>query len=99
MQILSGALVARMHVNGSQRCSTTVAMTGACSPLSRSRSGIGLDSKSELAEFNSLATCSRGLGLADGERGEEAKAQLGESPGDHAFAPTAGQTIGSYPVR
>lgn len=26
----------------------------------------------------------RGLGLADGERGEEAKAQLGESPGDHA---------------
>ena len=27
----------------------------------------------------------RGLGLADGERGEEAKAQLGESPGDHAL--------------
>jgi hypothetical protein len=27
----------------------------------------------------------RGLGLADGEREEEAKAQLGESPGDHAL--------------
>lgn len=30
----------------------------------------------------------RGLGLVDGEREEEAKAQLGESPGDHAFAPS-----------
>lgn len=29
-----------------------------------------------------------GLGLADGERGEEAKAQLGASPGDHAFPPS-----------
>ena len=47
-----------------------------------------MDSKSELAEFNSLAACLRGLGLADGEREEEAKAQLGESPGDHALAPS-----------
>lgn len=77
-----------MHVDGSRRCSTIAAMTGACGPLSRSRSGIGLDSKSELAEFNSLAACLRGLGLADGECEEEAKARLGESPGDHALAPS-----------
>jgi hypothetical protein len=32
----------------------------------------------------------RGLGLVDGEHEEEAKAQLGESPGDHAFAATRG---------
>ena len=31
---------------------------------------------------------SRGPGLANGERGEEAKAELGASPGDHAFAPS-----------
>ena len=53
--------------------------------------GLDSDSKSVVAGFNPLASCSRGLGLADGERGEEAKAQLGESPGDHAFAPTQGE--------
>ena len=100
VQFLPGALAARMHVDGSRRCSTIAAMTGACGPLSRSRSGIGLDSKSELAEFNSLAACSRGLGflLADGEREEEAKAQLGESPGDHAFAPSRATAV-SYAAR
>jgi hypothetical protein len=53
--------------------------------LGRDELGLSTVSKTDGAGFDPLATCSRGLGLADGERGEEAKAQLGESPGDHAW--------------
>ena len=80
VQFLPGALAARVHVDGSQRCSTTVEMTGVRSPLSRSRSGIGLDSKSELAEFNSLAACGSSADCLSGSKREQAGVNSRDEP-------------------
>lgn len=79
-----------MHVGSSQRCLTIVAMTGAPTPQFLGRDLGSAWFPKPISEVQSLDGLLRGLGLADGEREEEAKAQLGESPGDHAFAATSG---------
>lgn len=50
MQFLSGALAACMHVDGSRWCSTTITMTGACSPLSRKREVVSARSPKPLRQ-------------------------------------------------
>ena len=86
-----GVTSARVHVGSSRWCPTTIAMTGAREPsfLGRARwSRHGLQSRRDRVRFPGVLL--RGLGLADGERGEEAKAELGASPGDHALAAISG---------
>lgn len=52
--------------------------------------GLGSDSKSDAAGFDSLAACSRGSGPADGERGEAAQDQRVQVPGTTPLAATRG---------
>ena len=57
VQVLPESLTVRTHVDGSRRCSTTVAMTGACEPcfLGRARwSRHGLQSRRDRVRFLSV---------------------------------------------
>lgn len=98
VQILPGVLQARLHVDSSRRRSTVDAMTGVARLVSRSGSGIRSVSKIDRVGFNSLTACYVVLASRCTTRRGSTRT-LGESPGDHAFALTAGQTIVSYAMR